>query len=441
MPTEILSVSQLNRSVRDLLEHRYPLLWVRGEISNFMVAKSGHAYFSLKDSQSQIRCAMFRNRFQYVEWRPADGMQVEVQGLVTLYEARGDYQLVVEAARRAGIGALYEAFLRLKDKLSREGLFEEDLKRPLPTSPQRIGVVTSLKAAALRDVLTTLSRRNPAIGVVIYPTTVQGESAAREITAAINNAGMRAECDVLLLCRGGGSIEDLWSFNDESVARAIRNCPIPVVTGIGHETDFTIADFAADKRAPTPTAAAELVSPSRAELLAHVSTLTGRIRQRTRRTLEIKEQFLDSVLRRLVHPARRLDERRQAVDGLATRLSRATASMFGDRVWKLRELQHRTRLQAPDLDRLAQLAASLRARLVNRWSIAARQRTDYLASLETNLAHLNPQRVLERGFSLVRDAGSGTLVRNSATLSTHQKIEITFAQGSALAEIMPPRTP
>ena len=183
------------------------------------------------------------------------------------------------------------------------------------------------------------------------------------------------------------------------------------------------------------------MSTSRTELLAHVSTLTGRIRQRTRRTLEIKEQFLDSVLRRLVHPARRLDERRQAVNSLATRLSRATASMFGDRVWKLRELQHRTRLQAPDLDRLTQLAASLRARLVNRWSIAARQRTDYLASLETSLAHLNPQRVLERGFSLVRDAGSGTLVRNSATLSTHQKIEITFAQGSASAEIMPPRTP
>ena len=438
VPTEILSVSQLNRSVRDLLEHRYPLLWVRGEISNFMVAKSGHAYFSLKDAQSQIRCAMFRNRFQYVDWRPADGMQVEVQGLVTLYEARGDYQLVVEAARRAGVGALYEAFLRLRDKLSREGLFDETRKRPVPASPKRIGVVTSLRAAALRDVLTTLSRRNPSIGVVIYPTSVQGESAAREITSAILAAASRKECDVLLICRGGGSIEDLWSFNDESVARAIRDCPIPVVTGIGHETDYTIADFAADKRAPTPTAAAELVSPSRTELLARIGTLTGRIHHRTRRALEIKEQLLDGVMRRLVHPARRLDERRQAVNSLASRLSRATASMFGDRVWQIRELQHRTRLQAPDIARLTQRTESLRARLLIRWGIASRQRTALIASLETSLAHLNPQRVLERGFSLVRDAASGTLIRNSEDLSTNQTVDITFAKGSTRATIITP---
>lgn len=441
MPAEILSVSQLNRSVRDLLEHRYPLLWVKGEISNFMVAKSGHAYFSLKDTQSQVRCAMFRNRFQHVDWRPADGMQVEVQGLVTLYEARGDYQLIVETARRAGVGALYEAFVRLKEKLSREGLFDESLKRPLPPSPNRIGVVTSLKAAALRDVLTTLSRRNPAIGVVIYPTTVQGEPAAREIAAAINTAAARQECDVLVLCRGGGSIEDLWSFNDEIVARAIRACPMPVVTGIGHETDFTIADFAADRRAPTPTAAAELVSPSRAELLARLGTLTARIHHRMRRTLEIKEQFLDGALRRLVHPARRLDERRQTIRDLAIRLSRATSSAFGDRAWHLRELQHRTRLETPDLDRLCQTVSSLRSRLIGHWSVATRQRFHHLAALETGLSLLNPQRVLERGFSLVRDAGSGMLIRDSAGLSANQKIEITFAQGTAAAEIVLPRRP
>ena len=252
---QILSVSALARSVRDTLERRFPLLWVSGEVSNLRPASSGHWYFVLKDAHAQVRCVMFRNRNRLLDWPLREGMQVELQGLVTLYEARGDFQITVENMRRAGQGALYEAFLRLKDSLQRQGLFDAAAKRPLPSNPQRIGVITSLGAAALRDVLSTLARRNPSIAVIVYPTAVQGSGAEQEIARAIAVAGQRAECDVLILCRGGGSIEDLWSFNEEVVARAIRDCPLPLISGVGHETDFTIADFAADQRAPTPTAA------------------------------------------------------------------------------------------------------------------------------------------------------------------------------------------
>lgn len=302
----VLSVSSLSRSVRDLLESRFPLVWVGGEVSNLTLARSGHTYFSLKDERAQVRCVLFRHRGQLLDWAPREGMQVEVRAVVTLYEPRGDFQLNVEFMRRAGLGALHEAFLRLKDRLAAEGLFDEAIKRPLPAYPRAIGVVTSLHAAALRDVLTTLARRNPSIPVIVYPTAVQGEGAALEVVAALERAGRRAECDVVILCRGGGSIEDLWSFNDERVARSIRACPVPVVVGVGHETDFTIADFAADRRAPTPTAAAEFASPSRADLLSAVGGLRERLHRRMTRDLETRMQLLDHLTRRLVHPARRL---------------------------------------------------------------------------------------------------------------------------------------
>src|ERR1700704_1760839 len=305
-PSEILTVSALARSVRELLERRYPLLWVVGEISNFTVAKSGHAYFVLKDEHAQVRCVMFRHRQQNLEWTPRDGMQIEAQALVSLYEPRGDFRLNVETMRRAGLGARFEAFLKLRDKLDKEGLFKAETKRTLPSLPRAIGVITSREAAALRDVLTTLARRNPSIEVVVFPVQVQGEGAAERIAAALEIAGRLGGCDVVLLVRGGGSIEDLWAFNEEVVARAIRACPVPVVTGIGHETDFTIADFAADRRAPTPTAAAELVSPERAELLEGISRLTANLSLRVRQELERRMLNVDHLARRLVHPDARL---------------------------------------------------------------------------------------------------------------------------------------
>src|SRR5665647_581533 len=266
----ILTVSELNRMAREVLERSFPLFWVSGEISNLTRAASGHWYFSLKDAGAQVRCVMFKNRNAYLEWQPKEGDLVEARAVVTLYEARGEFQLNVEFLQRAGLGVLFEAYEKLRIKLEGEGLFDPARKRSIPAHSRQIGVVTSPDAAAFRDVLTTLKRRMPSIPIVLYPTPVQGKGAAVLIAAAINQASLRAECDVLIICRGGGSMEDLWQFNEEVVARAIAACSIPTISGVGHETDFTIADFAADRRAPTPTAAAEIASPDRATLLGKV---------------------------------------------------------------------------------------------------------------------------------------------------------------------------
>ncbi len=433
-PSAILSVSELNRSVRDLLEHRYPLLWVRGEISNLIVAKSGHIYFILKDAQAQVRCAMFRNRNQHLTWLPRDGMQVEVQGLVTLYENRGEFQLIAETLRQAGRGTLFEAFLRLKEKLENEGLFDAARKRPLPYLARSIGIVTSAQGAALRDVLATLARRNPSVAVFVYPTPVQGEGAGLKIAQAIAIAGSRRECEVLIVCRGGGSIEDLWAFNEEVVARAIRACPIPVVSGVGHETDFTIADFAADVRAPTPTAAAELVSPERAALLDTVSALLSALRRRMLRDIEDRAQTLDHLSRRLQHPGQRLRERATFLAQLRQRLDRAGGRRIEQHGWMLSSLLQRHLRAAP---RVAALAAQVRNQ-VERMDAAMgsthardQARVDGLLS---SLDHLAPQSVLERGYSMVRDS-AGRLVRDAAGLHMGAALDITFARGGARARV------
>jgi len=430
----ILSVSALNRSVRDLLEHRFPPLWVAGEVSNLMLARSGHAYFSLKDAQAQVRCVMFRHRAQLLDWTPRDGMQVEVRALVTLYEPRGDFQLNVEFMRRAGLGALYEAFLRLRDRLAAEGLFDAAIKRPVPAFPRAIGVVTSLGAAALHDVLTTLARRNPSIPVIVYPTAVQGEGAPGGIVAALGRATRRAECDVLILCRGGGSIEDLWSFNDERVARAIRACPIPVVVGVGHETDATIADFAADRRAPTPTAAAELVSRPRAELLAQVTAHLERLRRQLMRDLETRMQRLDHLSRRLVHPGRRLQAQAAMLEHLAVRLSRASERAIERERWRVATLVEHARRSLPPIDSLRLRAAELCRRIQAGALQSLAGRASRVDALARSLAALDPQAVLERGYGIVRDA-QGRALRDAAALAAGDRLDITFARGGAEARV------
>jgi len=432
--SEVLSVSALNRSVRDLLEHRFPLLWVGGEISNFVQARSGHLYFSLKDDQAQVRCVMFRGRCAYLDWQPRDGLQVEVRALVSLYEPRGDFQLNVEFMRRAGLGALYEAFLRLRDRLEREGLFDPALKHPIPAYPRAIGVVTSPAAAALRDVLTTLARRNPSVPVVVYPTAVQGEGAPAQIVAALAAAARRRECDVVILCRGGGSIEDLWAFNDERVARAIRACEIPVVVGVGHETDFTIADFAADLRAPTPSGAAELASPARDELRARLDLLAGRLLRRITRDLETRLQLLDHLTRRLVHPGWRLDAQTALLAQLRARLALAAERSLERGRWRVRDLADRAVRGLPALvpleTRVAGLAQRMRAAVFH----GSAQRTARLESLVQNLAHLDPRAVLQRGYAIVRD-GEGRIVRRSAGLARGDPLDLTFAEGGANARV------
>jgi exodeoxyribonuclease VII large subunit len=409
----VVTVSQLLKSARTTLEQRFPLQWVAGEISNLRPAASGHLYFVLKDGQAQVDCVMFRGRAAYLDWQPADGMRVEARALVTLYEPRGRFQLNVEAMRRAGLGPLYERFLRLKERLEREGLFDPAAKRPVPGHPRAIGVVTSLAAAALRDVLTTLGRRNPSIPVIVYPAPVQGEGAAAKLAQAIATASSRAECDVLLLVRGGGSIEDLWQFNEEAVARAIRASAIPVVVGVGHETDFTIADFAADERAPTPTAAAELASPPLAELRARLADCAWRLAREMRRRLEYAIQALDGLARRLVHPAERLRASRQLLAQLGARLAAAATHQL-----ELARLQLR---EAP-----ARLAAALGRRLD---TAGAR-----LQALRASLTSLDPAAVLGRGYSITRDA-SGALLRDSARVREGERIATTLATGWLESEV------
>ena len=431
---QILTVSALIRSVRDLLEHRYPLLWVAGEISNLTVAKSGHAYFVLKDEHAQARCVMFRFRHQHLDWEPRDGMQIEAQVLVSLYEPRGEFQLNVETMRRAGLGARFEAFVKLRDKLEKEGLFDAAAKRPLPTMPRTIGVITSRDAAALRDVLTTLKRRNPSIGVVLYPVPVQGYRAAEEIASALALAGRRKDCEVLLLVRGGGSIEDLWTFNEEVVARAVRSCPLPVVTGIGHETDFTIADFAADQRAPTPTAAAELVSPERARLLDAVSALARKIDAHAKRDLERRMLHVDQLARRLVHPGARLAAQADLLAQLRLRLASAAARLLSDRRWRVVELVQRARGRLPALGELAGRSAHLLARLRTAAGAMLERHAASCAGLVANLSHLDPAKVLERGYSIVQKR-DGRVVRDSAALLLGETVLLRLAKGGAEARI------
>ncbi|HEU4644739.1 MAG TPA: exodeoxyribonuclease VII large subunit [Burkholderiales bacterium] len=388
----VLSVSALLRSVRDTLERRFPLAWISGEISNFRPASSGHWYFTLKDEAAQVDCVMFRSRAAALDWQPAEGMRVEARAQVTLYEPRGRFQLNVENLRQAGLGPLYERFLKLKAQLEKEGLFDLSGKRDIPAFPRCIGVVTSLQAAALRDVLTTLRRRNASIAVIVYPVPVQGEGAAAKIASMLAIANTRAECDVLLLVRGGGSIEDLWQFNEEAVARAIRASAIPVVVGVGHETDVTIADFAADLRAPTPTAAAERVSPSRQELLLRVAGLAQRATREALRRIEYAMQSVDALARRLVHPRERLRTSRQLLGQLAARLSFAAAH------------------------RLEAFAAQL-------------------AQLKSSLGSLNPGAVLERGYSLTRTA-QGEVVVDASRVADGERLTTTLAKGWIESEVL-----
>ncbi|MDR3298583.1 MAG: exodeoxyribonuclease VII large subunit [Candidatus Accumulibacter sp.] len=430
----ILSVALLNRLARERLESAFPLCWVAGEISNLTIAASGHAYFSLKDDSAQARCVMFRNRVQLLGWRLGNGQRVEARVLVTLYEARGDFQLNVETVRQAGVGNLYEQFARLKEKLEREGLFASECKRPLPAFPRRLGVVTSLQAAALRDVLSTLQRRAPYLEIVVYPTLVQGADAPAQIAAALEIASRRRECDALILCRGGGSLEDLWAFNDEAVARAIRACRIPVVAGVGHETDVTIADFAADRRAATPTAAAELAAPESVVLLGRLSDLRKALTQRFERCLETCGQRLDLLARRLIHPGQRLARQREQLDALRHRLAAALRQTGALGQADLARIGQRLRLARPETQtRLARLER-LGDRMRNAWLSEHGRKTALLARLDASLAHLNPREVMARGYAVVRDS-EGCIIRDSRMLEPNDAVTVSFHAGRAEAQI------
>lgn len=431
---QVLSVGSLNRLVRDCLEAAFPLTWVGGEISNLTYAASGHVYFTLKDEAAQVRCVMWRSRAQLLGWRLENGQKVEIRALVSFYEPRGEFQLNVENVRRAGQGNLFERFLQLKAKLEAEGLFDPASKRPLPAFPRRIGIVTSPQAAALRDVLTTLRRRAPHIRLTLYPTPVQGDGAGAQIADALARAAADGN-DVLLLCRGGGSIEDLWAFNDEAVARAIRAAKVPVVSGVGHETDFTIADFAADLRAPTPTAAAELASPDRAALVARLEELGRHLSRRVARGIAEQGQRLDWLATRLVHPADRLARRGADLLRLGERLQRAMARRQEVHRHRLQTAASGLRLVCPRPAGRYEALSALTLRLAHARRLHFSGQMAKLNTLAASLNQLNPHAVLARGYALALDQ-EGRAVRNASSLKPGDGLQLTFARGGAAATVV-----
>lgn len=426
----VITVSDLNRVVAQLLERNIPLTWVSGEISNFTRASSGHWYFTLKDSSAQVKAVMFRGRAQYADFSPREGDKVEVRALVSLYAPRGDYQINVEAIRRAGVGNLYEAFLQLKAKLTGEGLFDPGRKRAIPAFVRRIGIVTSLQAAALRDVLTTLKRRVPHIEVILYPTPVQGEGAAEKIAQVIATASAREECDVLLVCRGGGSIEDLWSFNAEIVARTIAHCSMPVICGIGHETDFTIADFAADLRAPTPTAAAELAAGARVDWLSQLMQMQTRLQRGMQRKMSTQAQTLDWTARHLQSPIASINTKRLQLHASTQQLRYAIQTPLQTGAAGLAQLRTRFSGCKPDTSvHYLHLDAAQR-RLRTALSRHLQDQRQMLGSTVTQLELLNPQRTLERGYSILSD-NKGKLIRSTRDIKPNAVITVRTATDSA----------
>lgn len=434
---DIYTVSRLNSEVRALLEGGFPLLWLEGEISNLARPSSGHWYFSLKDSKAQVRCAMFRNRNQLLRFKPIDGNHVLVRARVSLYEGRGEFQLLIEHMEEAGDGALLRAFEELKQRLAQEGLFDETHKKPLPGLPACIGIVTSPTGAAIRDIVSVLQRRFPAIRIIIYPVAVQGGGASAEIARAIRIADERQECDVLIVGRGGGSLEDLWAFNEEPVARAIYDCSLPIITGIGHETDFTIADFVADQRAPTPSAAAELVSPNQDEIFNQIVSYRKYLFDLIERIKRNKQQNLEHVRTRLQqqHPQRRLEQLALRVDELEHRLYRGWEALLHHRQFRLSSLHQSLQLHNP-AQRLKQLNTNLektRLRLDQGITLRLRGAITRLAEASRALNAYSPLATLDRGYALITQEGS--LVKSIAQVSPGDRITARLSDGSMKCRI------
>ncbi|MDO5070623.1 MAG: exodeoxyribonuclease VII large subunit [Neisseria zoodegmatis] len=423
-----ISVSELNALARSLLEDNLFGLWVAGEVSNLTRAASGHYYFSLKDSRAQVRCAMFKGTAAKLAAPLKEGDHIELTGKISIYEARGEFQITVSEVRLKGLGQLYEAYEKLKAQLQAEGVFAAERKKPLPTHPRTIGIVTSLAAAALRDVVSTLKRRAPEIPVIVYPTAVQGTGSEFQIAQAIQAASARAEADVLIVCRGGGSIEDLWAFNEEPVVRAIEACEIPVVSGVGHETDFTLADFVADVRAPTPTGAAELVSPNRLESLHKLAQAQGRLKTVLEQRYYDASQRVDWFARQIRHPQQKLNEQRNQLAALQQSLRFSMQNNHRFNVQKLARQQQTLAHLRPDISASKRDVIRFQTALQqSRLSLFAlyRQRLEKQAAL---LEAVSPQHILERGFSVVKNS-RGQVIRSAHALKQGQKLHITFADG------------
>jgi exodeoxyribonuclease VII large subunit len=437
--SQIYSVSALNQSARALLESGLGIIWIEGEISNLAQPASGHIYFSLKDQDAQVRCAMFRGSKRKLTFRPDNGLQVLARARVGLYEPRGEFQLVVESLEEAGEGLLRQRLEQLKRQLASEGLFDEKHKVRLPALPQRIGIITSPSGAVIRDILHVLSRRFPGIPVIIYPTPVQGAAAAPGVVAALKTAAERDECDVLVIARGGGSLEDLWAFNEEAVARAIFSCTLPVVSAIGHETDFTISDLVADLRAPTPSAAAELIVPNQTDWLHQLQNISKRSALAIRRLLEMLAERTDQTERRLSlsHPGRILQDHRRTLNELSRQMTDLLTNQLSACRWRQEALVTRVRVASPvgHIQRQQEYIQLHNQRLRQ----AVRHRLDAagheLALRATRLQAVSPLDTLRRGYSVVSDSQSGAVIDDATKLKPGDEIQARMSRGSLIAKV------
>ena len=436
--TSIFTVSRLNQTVRLLLEQEMGQVWISGEISNFTQPASGHWYFTLKDDIAQVRCAMFRNKAMSLQLKPENGKKVLAHGRVGLYEPRGDYQFIIGQLEDAGEGQLQRQFEALKRHLQEQGLFATEHKKALPALPKQIGVITSPSGAAIRDIINVLRRRCPQIPLLVYPVAVQGAGAREQIVKALQQANRDAHCDVLILARGGGSLEDLWPFNEEMVARAIHASRIPVVSGVGHEIDFTIADFVADLRAPTPSAAAELVSPDTAELQKQLQRLSSQLHNRWQQQLSRQQLHLQNLLQRLERqqPDRQLQQKAQRLDELELRMHRAILNQLQRRQQQTEHLQQRLQKQSPQTQ-LANHTRELahKSRYLHQlMQLAVEKKQDQLGLHAARLQAYSPLATMERGFALVLDEG-GQLIRQRAQTQAGQKLRVKLVDGEVACRV------
>lgn len=428
---EILTVSQLNRRARQLLETHMPLLWLEGEISNFARPSSGHWYFTLKDANAQVKCAMFRNRNQTVRNIPQQGQKVLIRARVSLYEGRGDYQVIAEHLEDSGVGALQQAFEALKHQLHQEGLFDPSIKKPLPALAKHIGVITSPTGAAIRDILQVLRRRFPETAVSIFPVAVQGVEAAPQIVRALHNANQLSHCDLLIVGRGGGSLEDLWPFNEESVARAIFASRLPVISAVGHEVDITIADYVADLRAPTPSAAAELSTPDGNDMLQQFAGYEVLLEESIERRLERHQEKLSALAARLQHPGQKLQSQSQHLDNLEIRLQRVIQNQLQQQRQQLQQLETQLHHKAPTLrmQALHERLSLLQQKLDQQMQQKLRDSRQALGKAAAVLDSVNPLSILQRGYS-VTSKSNGEIISDTQSINVGDTLSTRLAEGS-----------
>ncbi|NQZ53477.1 MAG: exodeoxyribonuclease VII large subunit [Piscirickettsiaceae bacterium] len=432
---EVYAVSRLVREARGVLEGSFPLLWVEGEISNLAMPASGHIYFTLKDEAAQVRCAMFRNRNRQLRFVPENGIQVLLRVRVTLYEGRGEFQLVVEHMEEAGSGALQRAYEALKHRLGEEGLFDQATKKELPSMPKSIGIVSSPDGAAVHDILTVLNRRFPAANVILYPVAVQGNDSAKQIAQAIALADQRQECDLLIIGRGGGSLEDLWSFNEEQVARAIFACELPIISAVGHEVDFTIADFVADVRAATPSAAAEIAVPDTADWLSKINSYRQRLSELLTDYLKNERRNFNYLQQRLLSPQTKIEQQTQRLDNLQQQFQRSYLQLIKTKRQRLDYWSVRLKHPQAKIETQHYKVASFHDRLQQ---IIQHKMEHYRANLGQQirtLAAVSPLNTLERGYSITTAIVSGDVLRNVDNIELGQHINVRLQQGQLRCEV------